>query len=366
MALNSRTRKPSQVQRNAVRPAFTLIELLVVIAIIALLISILLPTLAQVRVISRQVVCSNNLRSLTTALNAYGGDYKEAIAGSPNTSGAFALRTGEFNGIATQIYDWMGPLGYSMGLKGPSEDLTGAQLLTEQARAERFNWYRSFGAFQCPANNVSAAPYGRGLDNSWSTGRMIPFSMSTQFTSTEAPADQGGTADRRSSGIDRRGYGPYLHRVGTASLKVAIYDGHRYANYSTEPDYDPSILGSFGGAFGDTGPWFNDNKSLDRKMAPGETLGNLNVPNLSDKRSYAFRHGTNTRSRGNANVRVLGNLAFFDGHVKLVDDVEATNPDYWFPSGTILNLNNRSLQTWVATRAAFPRQTGANGEYTAP
>lgn len=55
------------------RPArgFTLIELLVVISIIALLLGILLPSLAGAREASRRTVCTSNLRSIGTGLQMY-------------------------------------------------------------------------------------------------------------------------------------------------------------------------------------------------------------------------------------------------------------------------------------------------------
>lgn len=51
--------------------AFTLIELLVVIAVIALLIGILLPSLASARKTARALVCLNNTRQVAVAVTSY-------------------------------------------------------------------------------------------------------------------------------------------------------------------------------------------------------------------------------------------------------------------------------------------------------
>ncbi|MEZ6233911.1 MAG: prepilin-type N-terminal cleavage/methylation domain-containing protein [Phycisphaerales bacterium] len=62
------------------RRAFTLIELLVAIAIIALLLGILLPSLAAARRAAQSSVCTSNLRQLAIALDLYATDEADRYA----------------------------------------------------------------------------------------------------------------------------------------------------------------------------------------------------------------------------------------------------------------------------------------------
>ncbi len=65
--------------RPAARRGFTLIELLVVVAIIAMLVSLLLPSLGKAREAGRAVVCANHQRQLGVAVAAYVGEYKDYL-----------------------------------------------------------------------------------------------------------------------------------------------------------------------------------------------------------------------------------------------------------------------------------------------
>ncbi len=111
-------------------PAFTLVELLVVVAIIALLVALLLPSLASVRNQAGKVFCANNLAQFGRAISTYAGEYGYFCPHSPapdyhDPDGPLHAASGAFD----PNIGWL--LTYAMRMSPPRTEANGHFLWTD-------------------------------------------------------------------------------------------------------------------------------------------------------------------------------------------------------------------------------------------
>ena len=178
------TRGDSVLSRRR-RRGFTLIELLVVIAIIALLVSILLPSLKKARELAKAAACLCNQRSQGLGLAVYLSDYQShyPVDYSVSASGFLTMNT------------WFGAQAISQSISGdwPEGNLKWSDALlcpqgphdpweADQAHSYGFcngwgGWGRGFGnRYGATASDIAnAAEKAAGMDLSGPTIGMYGF-----------------------------------------------------------------------------------------------------------------------------------------------------------------------------------------------
>ena len=321
-----RTRRPSARRRGpALANAFTLIELLVVVSIIALLISILLPSLRRARDQAKAVTCGSGIAGILRGMVTYAAEWNGWLPGSPGTSGSVLLGKSspppedeEFMPEApTQIFDWAAPL------------IAGTAQLSSN-RADRYEEFVE-KLFVCDANGYDSEPffnYQIGPHGSFDVVKMNSYNTIRQFilwprTFTPCPGTSWGECapfvqaqfDPQIGGLSTapEGYKPNLDRVANPSRKVFIADGSRYTTPEGTIDHDIAWDGPAGGAFSNGGPTLFEDFL---------TAFNIGEP----ESAYTYRHYS-----GQDRAVEVG---FFDGHAELMSRRLSRFPDPWWPTGS--------------------------------
>jgi prepilin-type N-terminal cleavage/methylation domain-containing protein/prepilin-type processing-associated H-X9-DG protein len=323
------------------RRGFTLIELLVVIAIIALLVGILLPTLAGARAAGRAVVCSAHQRGIITALAVYETDNKGFLVG-PNTSGA-DLENGrpyvEGSGTPCQDWDFISPLigdsmNFPIDLPGKFEQIC----MTKLRCPDNTNRYtRRFSGPALPMESTGQLPLVLSYMTPayfqfYPTGRTIPG------RSVEAlPATEPVTLPTR--------YSPRIDLVGTLpSKKIFAFEGARY--------WDPTLNSNTGGYDFSTGtngtglagtPQGNFLSRGSAFQGSGENylraLADGYKPSDALKRN-SLRHSQKM------------NAAMFDGHVESMNNVQSADPSFYLPTGAKLKTPSQCWYYYVGPNSS--------------
>ncbi len=277
---------------------FTLVELLVVIGIIAILISVLLPSLARARKAATTVQCMANLRSIGQALQNYCTQNNGWLPGSPVTTSAYLVggwnaygptpstkykNLADNNPLKTELvpnilgyYDWESPLATVMGYNIDQYG-TGPDVFT------RLLQINTYGVFICPANQITYASYPSS-EIYWPpsphiTNVKFPVPSGPMYMPSYVAAmeflQSGNIAQANGSYIASvdctipSGYVPRIDKVGASARKIFVADGARWSYGSVQPDVSVGTDGDSSAAWADPGPWDAYGRSWDRENVPG-------------------------------------------------------------------------------------------------
>jgi len=209
--------------------AFSLLELLVIIAVIGLLITVLMPALARVRMTVSTAVCATNVKQMAMAMQLYTND---------NDNFIFPLKTTEMAPSGT--WWWFG----FEAAGGPTVE--GNRIL-DRERGRLWQYYEVSDSIElCPSFAVDSPRYKPKYTTHWSTyglpqkltnpavptsidqiaqpAAMLAFADCAQINTWQLPASAGNPMFEQWFYVDRTLQ--TVHYVHDRHANASMFDGH--------------------------------------------------------------------------------------------------------------------------------------------
>ena len=161
------------------RKAFTLIELLVVISIIAMLMSILMPSLSKAREQAQRVVCISHLRDLMVGMEVYAAKWEGLY--TPCMDGTVMGEGGTPPGGTGAPGSWMANKDYKniIGYKGAKTKVD-----FDASESDKAGTVMS-PKFSCPTNTFAKRLTKKVLDDNFGTSASYGYNATEWYSYEE-------------------------------------------------------------------------------------------------------------------------------------------------------------------------------------
>lgn len=293
----------SRTQRRGKRVGFTLIEVLVVVAIIALLVSILLPSLKMAREQARITVCKTRMQELHRGHVYYGADNKQVF---PHW--AWWLTDSYSNRDGKNLFIEKGQLSAASvySKTGGVRSLDSRMWLHY---GDTFRYLKDPGVYLCPADNLQRAKnaIGGGINGDYAIHSYVRLVDPHEFMYRKNHPAGGtvGSSEKNSAELTDEDF------INPDQLRAGVF----------KCDPLPQVENFFSIA-SRVGLLYEEDQGMGEVVVSGSPK--LQSDALNDGHSSIVVLSSNQDYISPRHIK-QGHMAYFDGHVELMDATRWNN-----------------------------------------